>query len=259
MKTIIFMNSWHIGGSIVLKKLLQDPTIHITALVVRPVWSGFSFQKRRIGYFGAFLLTVLTLWHFIPMIFFECLGMLMLWSVGKYCKRSITIAEENGIPIHYTNDVHNEQTLAFLHIHQPDIIFLNHFNQIIKKEILAIPSVGVFNLHPGKIPEYKGNFPTFWALLKGENSIGVTLHRVDEGLDTGGIVAEKILKITKKTTLLQAIEKSAHALAVLSKKIIQRIQKKKNISEIKRTGGNTFSFPKSEHLLEFIEKDKQFW
>lgn len=256
MKSVIFMNSWHVGGSLTLQKLLKAEDIDIRAIIVRPVWSGFSLQKRNLGYLGIIILTIFTLWHFIPMIFFDALGVLLFWKIKKY---PLAMAQEKGILLYETHDVHSAETLSIIQTIQPDIIILNHFNQIIRPEIITLPKIGVFNLHPGKIPQYKGNFPTFWALLKGEKYIGVTVHHVDEGIDTGGIVEEKIFRIHKKTTLYEIIEKSSHHLAMLTQKIAKKLKKKQPIANKKRTGGTAFSFPQEQHIQEFLEKNKQWW
>lgn len=64
------------------------------------------------------------------------------------------------------------------------------FMEIIKKEIFEIPELGILNLHCGKLPEYKGRAPISRAIINGDEHIIMTLHRIDEGVDSGDILSE---------------------------------------------------------------------
>ncbi|PZF74455.1 methionyl-tRNA formyltransferase [Taibaiella soli] len=73
----------------------------------------------------------------------------------------------------------------------PDIIFVVGYGQRIK--IAAFPSIpqGVYNVHFGKLPEYRGPSPVFWQMKNGEPTIGVTIHKLVPKLDAGAIVWQK--------------------------------------------------------------------
>ena len=71
----------------------------------------------------------------------------------------------------------------------PDLIISIRYRRILKSDAIAIPRLGVLNLHSGVLPDYKGVMATFWAMLNGEPNIGATLHRiVDSGIDTGPVI-----------------------------------------------------------------------
>ena len=70
----------------------------------------------------------------------------------------------------------------------PDVIVVVAYGRILPKEILALPRFGCLNLHASILPKYRGAAPIQWAVAKGETGTGVTLMRMDEGLDTGDIV-----------------------------------------------------------------------
>ena len=82
----------------------------------------------------------------------------------------------------------------------PDLIFSVYFDQIFKKPIIDIPPKGIINLHFGLPEYYRGCYPTTWAIINGETSTGVTLHYVDEGIDTGDIIAERFIDIKEHYT-----------------------------------------------------------
>jgi methionyl-tRNA formyltransferase len=58
----------------------------------------------------------------------------------------------------------------------------------LKPELFEIPRLGTLGIHHGKVPEYRGNKTAFWAMYNGEPTAGVTIQKVNKGLDTGGIV-----------------------------------------------------------------------
>jgi methionyl-tRNA formyltransferase len=70
------------------------------------------------------------------------------------------------------------------------------FNQIFKSEILGIPEYGVINCHAGRLPFYRGRNILNWALINDEKNFGITVHYIDEGIDTGDIINQKIYPIT---------------------------------------------------------------
>jgi len=71
----------------------------------------------------------------------------------------------------------------------PDLIVSIRYRRILKDEPIAIPRLGVLNLHSGILPDYRGVMATFWAMLHKEAEIGATLHWiVDAGIDTGPVI-----------------------------------------------------------------------
>jgi methionyl-tRNA formyltransferase len=90
-------------------------------------------------------------------------------------------------------------------------------SRIFKPAIFRVPRLGCLNLHQGKVPEYRGTPPGFWELYNGERSAGVTVHFVDQGLDTGPIVATGSVDIESRDTPATLIERrhveGSHVLA----------------------------------------------
>ena len=81
------------------------------------------------------------------------------------------------------------QGLGVLEELQPDLVISIRYRRILREEAIAIPRLGVINLHSGILPDYRGVMATFWAMLAGEKEIGTTLHWiVDSGIDTGPVI-----------------------------------------------------------------------
>jgi methionyl-tRNA formyltransferase len=67
------------------------------------------------------------------------------------------------------------------------------YNQILRRALLDVPRLGVLNFHAGMLPRYRGRNVINWAIINGEEEIGITAHQVDEGIDTGAIVLQRSL------------------------------------------------------------------
>jgi len=72
----------------------------------------------------------------------------------------------------------------------PDIIVVWSYSMILPPEIIKLPRLGCVNLHGGILPEYRGGHVMQWAIINGETETGVTLHYIDESIDTGPIIAK---------------------------------------------------------------------
>lgn len=76
----------------------------------------------------------------------------------------------------------------------PDIGLSVLFDYILKPEFIAIFPQGVVNLHPAFLPYNRGQYPNVWSIVEGTPS-GVTLHYIDEGIDTGELIAQKVVPV----------------------------------------------------------------
>ncbi len=94
----------------------------------------------------------------------------------------------------------NSEALDWVRQRQPDIIYSLYTRFIILREILDIPRLGTYNVHPSFLPRYRGCFSLVWAIIQGETETGITVHCVDEGIDTGDIVAQRVLPIRSDDT-----------------------------------------------------------
>ncbi len=73
---------------------------------------------------------------------------------------------------------------------EPDLILVWSYTMILPPELLSIPRRGCVNVHGGLLPEYRGGHVLQWAIINGEKETGVTLHYLDEGVDTGPIIGQ---------------------------------------------------------------------
>jgi len=78
--------------------------------------------------------------------------------------------------------------IALLRQYNADLFVSMSFNQIFKHEIIHLPSMKTINCHAGKLPFYRGRNILNWVLINDEKEFGITVHYVDEGIDTGDII-----------------------------------------------------------------------
>ncbi len=107
----------------------------------------------------------------------------------------LQIATERQIPIWEVSHLAHQETGAVLSSYQPDAICVACFSLRIPHAILKIPRFGCLNVHPSLLPANRGPEPLFWTFREGLQQTGVTIHMMDEGMDTGDIVAQKAIEI----------------------------------------------------------------
>lgn len=109
-------------------------------------------------------------------------------------------AEKLGIPVYQPKRVREPEALALLRGYEPELIVVAAFGQILPKELLDMPTYGCINVHASLLPKYRGAAPIQWAILNGDAVTGVTIMRMDVGLDTGDMIAKAEVAITPADT-----------------------------------------------------------
>jgi methionyl-tRNA formyltransferase len=96
-----------------------------------------------------------------------------------------------------------------------------HSLYVVKREVVAAPSIGSFNVHPGPLPEYAGLNAPSWAILHGERTHGVTVHWMDAGIDTGEIAYEARFEIAPGETAFTLSAKGVKAAIPLLRRLLE--------------------------------------
>lgn len=100
--------------------------------------------------------------------------------------------------IHFVTDIHAASVLARIEALKPDL-GLVYGSPILKPKLFEIPGFGTLGIHHGKVPQYRGNKTMFWAMYNGEKVAGVTIQKINAGLDTGSIVKEGEVLIGRRS------------------------------------------------------------
>lgn len=113
-----------------------------------------------------------------------------LLARGAVFRRLRRICRSLNLPFHRTENVMSEETMDFSREFSPDVI-VSLCHQILKEPLISLAPLGVVNVHPGLLPDFRGIQPYFWELSEGAARSGVTLHLIeDERIDTGGVLGQ---------------------------------------------------------------------
>lgn len=105
-------------------------------------------------------------------------------------------AQRLGVPV---------ESLTTAKFSDGDVLVSLEFEKILKPN--AFKGLGLFNIHFSLLPKYRGCFTSFWPIMNGEDESGVTLHEIDEGIDTGRIIAQKKIALSREVTSRALYEK----------------------------------------------------
>jgi methionyl-tRNA formyltransferase len=101
------------------------------------------------------------------------------------------VALERGLPLSQPQSLRTPEAVAHLATWEPDVIAVAAFGQILRQNVLDLPPHGCLNVHASLLPRWRGAAPVPAAILTGDEVTGVTIMRMDVGLDTGPILAQR--------------------------------------------------------------------
>ncbi|MDO4276156.1 MAG: methionyl-tRNA formyltransferase [Eubacteriales bacterium] len=109
-------------------------------------------------------------------------------------------ALKHGITVYQPEKVRDPEFLETLKSIGPDIIVVAAFGQIIPKVILEMPEFGCINIHASLLPKYRGAAPIQQAVIDGEKESGVTVMKMETGLDTGDMISRTVVELSPEET-----------------------------------------------------------
>lgn len=120
------------------------------------------------------------------------------------------LAREHKIPVIQPSTLKTAEVVQDLASLKPELIVVAAFGQILPREVLSLPKFGCLNIHPSLLPQYRGPSPVATSLLCGDLLTGVTIILMDEGLDSGPILAQEKVGIAATDTTGSLTAKLAH-------------------------------------------------
>ena len=148
--------------------------------------------------------------------------------------KKILLEKQTNIKIYQPNSLKDKEVINIIKKLDPDFIVVAAYGQILPKEILQIAPC--INLHASLLPKYRGASPIQAALLNDDKITGVTSMLMDEGLDTGDILAYSIVKIDKDMIVGELFEKLSLSAANLC---VATLKEFDNIKPLKQFGALT--------------------
>lgn len=155
----------------------------------------------------------------IIIVFERLLGRLAPWKTESWLKDAFYYAYSSKV--YMVNDLNGQQCEQLLTELEPEIIALG-CSRILRGNIIDIPKIGILNAHPGLLPEYRGMDTIQWAIYNGDD-IGVSVHFIDRGVDTGPIIGRRVIDVEHNDTMESLWKKADAAAAELLSDTIFRI------------------------------------
>jgi methionyl-tRNA formyltransferase len=109
-------------------------------------------------------------------------------------------AQRLGIPVFQPEKLRLPEALSQLQAWSPDLMVVAAFGQILRQEVLSLPHQGCINVHASLLPRWRGAAPIQAAILAGDKETGITIMKMDPGVDTGPILNQRALAIHPQDT-----------------------------------------------------------
>ncbi|MFG2301075.1 methionyl-tRNA formyltransferase [Actinacidiphila glaucinigra] len=133
------------------------------------------------------------------------------------------LAEKHGVPVLLRNRPDDAELLEALKAAAPDIIVANNWRTWLPPEIFDLPPHGTLNVHDSLLPAYAGFSPIIWALVNGEERVGVTAHRMDGELDAGDILLQRSVPVGPGDTATDLFHRTCDLIAPLVRESLDLI------------------------------------
>ena len=192
-------------------------------------------------------------------------------------------ALENELEVIQPEDFSNEQNLKKITLLEPDLIVVAAYGQLLSKQVLELPKFGCINIHASLLPRWRGAAPIERSIQSGDSETGISIMKMNEGLDTGDVLLTKknlisnfetsgslsaSLSITGAELIVEAIDRlpeldakiQEHSKATYAKKILKAEaqidwnQSAKNINQLIRAFNPRPIAQSNAEAIEFKEK-----
>ena len=110
-------------------------------------------------------------------------------------------AERCGVPVRKDENPNTPDTVQALAALDPELFIAVGYTKRIKDGLLSVPRLGAVNFHASLLPAYRGKHPLYWALENKEPLVGLSVHFMDPGLDTGNIVYQVEVAVRENDTV----------------------------------------------------------
>ena len=183
--------------------------------------------------------------------------LLRKFSMLSKAKRNIyySIKELGYSNVIYFDDINKEDSINRIKNERFDLVISIGFTQILKKQLLNLDiKYGFINLHPSLLPQYSGCMPSFWVLYNKELKSGVTLHKMEEKVDEGGIYLSEEVEVNSSDNLNSLKLKTAFKACELLDKFFEDVECHIHKAPLKQNNEFRTYFPmpnKQKHDLSY--------
>ena len=129
------------------------------------------------------------------------------------------------IPVMQPETTKDEVFMGEVKRMSPDLIVVAAYGRMLTRDLLDIPTLGCINVHASLLPKYRGASPIQWAIVNGERRTGITIMKMDEGMDTGGILLAREVEIGDEDTAQSLHDRLAQVGASLIIKAMDKLNR----------------------------------
>lgn len=133
------------------------------------------------------------------------------------------LAASHGIECIYPDEPNTAELIARVHDLKPDFLFSFYYRRMLRPELLACAPRGAFNMHGSLLPRFRGRAPVNWAVLRGAQETGATLHEMVAKPDAGGIVDQEAVPIGPDDTAAEVFARVTTAAEVVMRRALPKL------------------------------------
>ena len=245
---IVLLTNDNFFSFTVLKEFLEERRQDIKLVVFssaligkKGTWASISWSLKNTGFRHTF---------FKLMVYGVFRTMKMLCRLFSFIPNRYSSwlwVQRNGIRLIHVADVNSAEVVSLIRSVAPDLIVSVSMNQVIKSEILQMPSKRCINVHCAPLPRYGGMSPYVWALANNEDHSAATIHYMEEGLDEGDIIVQQKVDVVKNDSAFSLFFRCCLEAASLLCKVVDDIESESVQSYQQDLSKKTyFSWPSKE-------------
>lgn len=132
-------------------------------------------------------------------------------------------AEKFNVPYKKFKKINDEENIKIIKEIEPDYIFVIGLSQLVKDEIINAAKKGVVGFHPAPLPKYRGRATNVWQQLLGVKESAVSVFFIDDGIDSGDILAQEPYYIDDNDYAQDVLDKGDEAAIIAMKRVLQQM------------------------------------
>lgn len=179
---------------------------------------------------------------------------------GRFIPGTMTrLAAECGVSLRTCGRARSPETIATIETLAPDVIISCRYDYIFPEEVLVIPRLGAYGLHPGRLPHIQGLCGPFWAMRQGHRHSGCTVFRIDAGIDSGDVIEIGWNEIDYSRSLLWNFVHTYFAGIAALLRLLPELEAGRPLEGIPQdpTLRQYYSYPSEEDFAQFIREGGQ--
>jgi methionyl-tRNA formyltransferase len=180
---------------------------------------------------------------------------------AKVRRRSIeSVCRGKEVASSVAEDVNAEAFLDELRALEPDVLVSVSCPQIFKKPLIDLPRLGILNIHGAILPQYRGVMPSFWMLAHDEKQAGVSIYFVNEQIDAGDLVGQRVFDILPDDSLASFLRRSKKIAAELLLEVLKELEDgAADRTPLDLSQGSYYSWPDKSAVERFRAAGRRMW